>query len=330
VPRYCPRCRRENSEHANYCSNCGESMSAPFQGFKKNDLLDTRYEVICTIKSGAMGCVLTALDRHLGTVVAIKQMICSHTDADEIRYAEERFRQEAEILASLHHGGLPKVTDFFITCDQATDRTAHYLVMTFIEGKDLESIIEERGSPPYPLMEVLDYFHQITDILHYLHRHNPPIIYRDLNPRNVMLHQNRLFLVDFGIARKFSPHMKGTAIGTPGYASPEQYRGAAEPRSDLYSLGALVHYLLTGNDPESGTGTLFVFEPPRNCNQEVPPGLERLIMSMVDIVSTRRPASAGEVKERLLKIMKKNRFRNFDDLRRFLRSFLRLPGVPMV
>ncbi len=330
MPHYCPRCRRENNEHANYCSICGESMSAPFQGFKKSDLLDNRYEVICTIKSGAMGCILKALDRHLGTVVAIKQMICSHTSADEIRYAEERFKEEGEILSSLHHGGLPKVTDFFITCEQATDRTAHYLVMTFIEGKDLEATIEERGSPPYPLDEVLDYFQQITDILHYLHTHNPPIIYRDLNPRNVMIHEKTVFLVDFGIARKFSPHVKGTAIGTPGYASPEQYRGAAEPRSDIYSLGAMMHYLVTGKNPESGAGTLFVFDPPRKLNPAIIPPLEQLIMSMVDIVSYRRPATAKEVKERLVKIRRKKGFTTPDDVRKFLRNFLRLPGILVV
>jgi serine/threonine protein kinase len=140
----------------------------------------------------------------------------------------------------------------------------------------------------------MDYFLQILDILQYLHTQNPPLIYRDLNPRNVMVSSGRIFLVDFGIARVFTPHEKGTAIGTPGYAPPEQYKGFAGPRSDLYSLGVMMHYLITGIDPESSTDTLFSFVPVRQVNPEVPEYLEKVIMSMVDLVPERRPSSAGE------------------------------------
>lgn len=114
-----------------------------------------------------------------------------------------------------------------------------------------------------------------------------------------MIQDGKVFLVDFGIARIFIPQQKGTAIGTPGYASPEQYKGFAEPRSDLYSLGAVMHYLLTGINPEESSQTLFTFDPIRRSNANVPEYLERIILSMVALVPDKRPLSAEEV-ERLL------------------------------
>lgn len=294
----CPGCGMENVDSAKFCNNCSKSLSQC--GTSKLTFLDNRYEVISIIKSGAMGCVYKARDTRLNNTVALKKMFSSFTDPQETRYAEERFREEAQLLSKLHHGGLPKVLDFFIETDPETNISARYLVMTFIEGHDLEVMINERKQTPFPVDEALDYFRQILDILKYLHSQNPPVIYRDMNPRNIMLQNGKIFLVDFGIARQFNPEQKGTAIGTPGYASPEQYKGFAEPRSDLYSLGAVMHYLLTGINPEGNSQTLFTFEPVRTINPDVPEYLEQILMSMVDLVPAKRPSSAEAV-ERLLK-----------------------------
>jgi formylglycine-generating enzyme required for sulfatase activity len=195
------------------------------------------------------------------------------------------------MLSILHHQGLPKVIDIFIEKELSTGKPLHYLVMEFIEGKDLETIIQERGQKSFPVDEAVDYFRQILNILHYLHTQNPPIVHRDLNPRNVMVHKGKVFLVDFGIARLFNPQQKGTAIGTAGYAAPEQYKGAAEPRSDIFSLGAVMHYLVTGKDPEDASGSLFSFEQARKINPSVPKYLDTLIMSMVDVVIDKRPCN---------------------------------------
>jgi serine/threonine protein kinase len=268
----------------------------PAEGEEKGPLstvmLDNRYEILSTIKAGGMGCVYRARDSRLGTIVALKKMVSRLTSPDDSRYAEERFREEARLLSTLHHGGLPKVFDYFTSEDKETGKAAHFLAMTFIEGKDLETIMAERNRDPFVPGEAIPYFRQIADILDYLHSQSPPIIYRDLNPRNIMVAKEKIVLVDFGIARLFSPSQKGTVIGTPGYAAPEQYRGGAEPRSDIYALGVLMHYLLTGRNPEDTALPLFTFECPGALNPDIPPFLDRLIMSMVDVIPEHRPASA--------------------------------------
>ncbi len=124
------------------CHYCGAALrtSDPETG----TILENRYEILGIIKSGAMGCVYKARDRRLETAVAVKKMFSAFVTKEEGEYAERRFIEEAKLLSSLHHGGLPKVIDYFTAKDPSSEKMAHYLVMTFIEGKDLESIIAER------------------------------------------------------------------------------------------------------------------------------------------------------------------------------------------
>lgn len=297
MPLKCPYCGIDNADAAQHCSNCNKALSAP--GTRKLELVDNRYEILNVIKSGMMGCVYRVRDTRLDNVMALKKMLSPQTDPEEIKYAEGRFRDEAKLLSKLHHGGLPKVSDFFTARDPKTGELGYYLVMTFIEGKDFETVIQERGQKPFPVNAVLDYSNQVLDILQYLHSQNPPVIYRDLNPRNMMLQNGKVFLIDFGIARIFTQQQKGTAIGTPGYASPEQYKGFAEPRSDLYSLGAVMHFLLTGANPEEASRPLFTFDPPRKLNPQVPEYLDSIIMSMLDLIPTNRPESAEKVRQQI-------------------------------
>jgi len=252
-----------------------------------------------------MGCVYKAQDTHLNNVVALKKMFGSGSESDDSEYLKQKFTEEAALLSQLHHGGLPKVIDFFSAADPETGNDAHYLVMTFIEGEDLETIISERGGAGFPLSEVMGYFRQILTILHYLHSRNPPVIYRDLKPSNIMISKGKLFLVDFGIARIFQPSQKGTAIGTPGYAAPEQFTGYAEPRSDIYSLGAVIHYLVTSVNPEDPTHQLFHFQNPRSLKPEVPGKIASLLMSMVEAAPEKRPPSAEKIMEMLDSFEKK-------------------------
>ncbi|MGV8125568.1 MAG: ankyrin repeat domain-containing protein [Candidatus Xenobiia bacterium LiM19] len=296
MPQYCDDCGRENSDKARFCASCGLPLNPSLSHTEKNTVLDNRYEILSVVKSGAMGCVYKARDTRLETIVALKQMLSSHTSKEDIQYAEQRFREEAKLLSTLHHSGIPKVIDYFTAFDSRAGRNANYLAMTFVEGRDLETVMKDKGGKPFPLREALEYFKQILDILIYLHSQNPPVIYRDMNPRNIMLSAGKIFLVDFGIARIFSPQQKGTAIGTPGYASPEQYRGSAEPRSDLYSLGAVMHCILTGANPEESNLSLFTFDSPSVLNTSVPEWLDRLIVSMLDVVPANRPPSAQAIR----------------------------------
>lgn len=297
MPQICPKCGKESIENAKFCIVCGESLHIPAPGGKTRIclLLDNRYEVLNVVKPGAMGCIYRARDTRLNNTVAIKKMFSSPESLVDQEYAEKRFEEEAKLLSALHHSGLPKVFDYFKETDPETQQLAHYLVMTFIEGSDFETIIKNRNRAPFPIDEAIAYFRQILLILNYLHTQKPPIIYRDLNPRNIMLSNGSIFMVDFGIARVFKPEKKGTAIGTPGYASPEQYKGEAEPRSDLFSLGVVMHYLLTGRDPEDSSQQIFKFQPIRQINPSVPEYLESIIMSLLSIVPDQRPRSAQEV-----------------------------------
>lgn len=299
MPQTCPSCNRECNEYDICCAACGSTLQEKRHHSPEGVLLDNRYEILCCMKTGGMGAVYKALDTRIGTVVAIKKMLSSFSSPEEEKYGEMRFREEAALLSRLHHGGLPKVFDFFLLADSETGKTAHYIAMTFIEGKDFETVIEERNRAPYPLTESLTVFKQILHILDYLHSQSPPIIYRDLNPRNIMKSGDTIFLIDFGIAKVFTPQRQATVIGTPGYASPEQYKGQAEPRSDIYSLGVFMHYLLTGINPEGRGQALFSFTSLKKANLQVPEYLDNLIMSMVNIVPESRPQSAGQILEML-------------------------------
>lgn len=300
MSKYCHECGKENEDIAKFCNGCGGKFEQI--GTKIIDIpevLDNRYEIIGIVKSGAMGCVYRAKDTRLDNDVAVKQMLSTFANPKDAQYAEIRFQEEAKILSTLHHSGIPKVIDYFTTIEPSTRKTLHYLVMTFIEGKDLETIIRERGRKPFSIDEVLNYFGQILEIFEYLHTQSPPIVYRDLNPRNIMVQDGKLFLVDFGIAKVLTPQQKGTAIGTPGYTAPEQYKGYAEPISDIFSLGALVHYLLTGINPEDYRVKIFSYEPPKQFNPSIPEELNTLIMSMVEILPDKRPQSAAIVMRQL-------------------------------
>lgn len=281
----CSRCGMKNNAKAQFCSRCGKSLGpgAPM-------LLENRYRIIRPVKTGGMGAVFKAEDTRLGTAVAIKKML----PPDDPLYSEQRFREEAKLLSKLHHGGLPKVTDFFIEKDPYTGEVTYYLVMTFIEGEDLQKMMDDRGGAPFPAAEAEHFFVQILTILSYLHGQSPPVIYRDLKPSNVMVNRGAVYLVDFGIAREFDPSRSKTIIGTSGYMAPEQWRGSAEPRSDLYSLGALMHYLLTGRDPAETNLQPFRFDDASSLNSSVPLHLDRAVMSLLEFDPDMRPSSAQE------------------------------------
>lgn len=239
-----------------------------------------------------MGAVYLAEDQRLPTTWAIKEMKREGLGVDELAEAAELFRSEARLLSDLRHRNLPRIVDFFQQDVQL------YLVMDFVEGETLESRIASEG--PLPLPFALDLCLQISDVLDYLHTRKEPVIFRDFKPGNVMLTpQSEVKLVDFGIARIFRQDQSTDtkALGTPGYAAPEQYgKGQSGPRTDLYAFGATMHHALTGRDP---TAEPFNFPPLGDFRQDLPPQLVLLLEACLSLQPAGRPESAFAVKRQL-------------------------------
>jgi hypothetical protein len=178
-------------------------------------------------------------------------MSLSTVPANERPQAIQNFLAEARILSRLNHPNLPAFTDFF------TEGTRHFLVMEFVDGNTLEYLLEANHGP-FTERRVLGWARQLCDVLEYLHSQQPPIIFRDLKPGNIMLTRGgRIKLIDFGIARLFrsSGAQDTQLLGTPGFAPPEQYGSAqTDERSDIYSLAMTLFQLMTDAVNENGFG----------------------------------------------------------------------------
>ncbi|MDQ7826213.1 MAG: serine/threonine-protein kinase [Candidatus Eremiobacteraeota bacterium] len=252
-------------------------------------ILANKYRIDKVLGKGSYGTVYLAeqMDKP-GTRRALKEIEEARMCPEDRAHILELFIREAEMLTCLKHPGLPLVTDFFSLEDR------HYLVMEFIPGKNLEAM--RRGAlAPEP---VIEWALQLASIIEYLHEHRPePIIFRDLKPSNVMLSAptGRIMLVDFGIARYFNPHkLKDTQfLGTPGFSPPEQYgSGQSDQRSDIYSFGATLYFLLTDGDI---CQYYFKMPPLRRQNPLVPPALESVIMKCLSLNPGERFQSMTEI-----------------------------------
>jgi len=325
---YCDTCGAANRPQARFCIACGQAMptasslppavqagpavsstppmvlvgptlsSSYLTGLlPANSLLKQRYLILSRLGQGGMGAVYKAADTQLGDrFVAVKEMSQMGLDPQEIVEAAGTFNREAHMLAGLpHHPHLPSIYDHF------EDGGRRYLVMDFIEGETLEEYLSRVKGGRLPVEAVLNIGIQLGTVLGYLHNHHPPIIFRDLKPANVMrTTDGQLYLIDFGIARHFKQgQAKDTiAYASTGYAAPEQYgKAQTTPQSDIYSLGATLHHLLSGSDPSQSP---FSFAPLSGGG--MPAGLGTLIARMVDMDAGKRPASMALVKQELQRI----------------------------
>jgi serine/threonine protein kinase/outer membrane protein assembly factor BamB len=296
---YCPDCGRINKEQAKFCTRCGcklteavmtKELPAASKDIAPGTILDNRYKVIRIIERGGMGAVYKAEDLRLNIICAVKEMRENFEREEHRKYAIERFKDEALILSKLRHPNIPRVSDYFI------ENNRYFIVMDFVEGDTLFKILNSRPNKRLDEIEIITWTQQICDVLEYLHHQNPAVIYRDLKPANVMItKENRVMLIDFGIARIFKPKSRGTMIGTQGYAPPEQYRGSVEPRSDLYSLGATLHHLITGKDPQKDAP--FSFSPVKELRPEVSPAFAEMLEKCLKFKIAERFANAEEIKE---------------------------------
>ncbi len=259
-------------------------------------VLQDRYEVMGILGLGGMSAVYQARDRRFPGVMklcAVKEMKSHSLDPQMRQVAIQNFEREANILATLSHPAIPKVYDYF------SEEARSYLVMEFIEGRDLEAVLSEMTGF-LPQEQVLEWAIQLCDVLQFLHDHNPSIIFRDMKPSNIMLDKHgRLRLIDFGIAKNFQPGQKGTMIGTEGYSPPEQYRGIADQRTDIYALGATLHHVLTRQDPRVEPPFSFHERPIQSTNPAVTSEFAQVIMRALEYEPDRRWASADDMKRSL-------------------------------
>lgn len=242
-----------------------------------------------------MGAVYSARDLHFPNVVkrvAVKEMINTARDPVVRDTIIRNFEREANILATLDHPSIPRIFDYFNYKDRS------YLVLEYIDGKDLESILNET-SGYLPVDNVLQWAIEICDVLHYLHTYkSETIIFRDMKPSNVMINPHgHVMLVDFGIAKTFQSGQKGTMIGTEGYSPPEQYKGEAGPLADIYALGATLHHLLTKRDPRTEPPFSFSERSISALNPNVSIELETIINSTLQYNPEERIKSAQALKE---------------------------------
>ncbi len=265
---------------------------------KVGEILDNRYSIITLVKIGGMSNIYKAEDKRLNKICAVKELIDKSDEPEESDYVIKRFREEAKLLAELYHTNLPRVSDYFI------DGIRYYLVMDFIEGVDLETHLRKSDYKGLSEEQVVNWAVQLCDVLDYLHGQNPPIIYRDIKPANIMLRKgtDKIILVDFGIAKKIEPKGTITAIGTMEYAPLEQYQGKAEPRSDIYALGATMHHLLTAKNPVP-----FKFPPVRTIKEEISVELEDIIIKALSPKPAARFQTAKEMQGALLGLLASNK-----------------------
>ncbi len=266
---------------------------------KPNSVLISRYRIVGEIGGGGQGAVYQARDLNFPEakrLVAVKEMHYPSADPSQQSASYKTFQREANILATLAHPAIPKIFDFFEQNSRA------YLVMEYINGNDLEALLQK--TKELPIDKIMDWSIELCDVLDYLHNQEPePIIFRDMKPANVMVDsRGNVRLIDFGIAKKFVTGLKHTTIGTEGYSAPEQYRGDVSPLSDIYSLGATLHHVITRNDPRLEPPFSFNERPIKEVNPSVPDAFVNIINHALEMEPGKRFKDCMEMKESILKV----------------------------
>lgn len=206
-------------------------------------VLQDAFTVAKQIAAGGFSAVYMIKDSNNQEFVVKESVVPFNLDADLKAKAQEQFEREARLLAKLNHSRIAQVYDHFV------ENGRSYLRMQYIEGENLRSYI--RNNSTASEATVIRWVEELAEILTYLHELTPPLVHRDLSPDNILVGADgRLVLIDFGAANEFVGAATGTLVGKHAYMAPEQIRAAAEPRSDLYSLGACAYFCLTGRDPE--------------------------------------------------------------------------------
>jgi serine/threonine protein kinase len=240
-------------------------------------VLQGRIEIQEILGKGGYGKVYKAHHRGLDRIVAVKELI----HRSDVSFVNS-FEKEAQMLAQLEHPALPRVFDFF--CESE----GFYYIMDYIPGEDLGAYVQRQPAHCVDEETALRIIHPVLDALDYLHRQTPPVIHRDVKHANIRItEEGTIYLVDFGIAKVYDPTTQTATTAkavTPGFSPLEQYRGGGttDPRTDLYSVGATLYYMLSGIIPTDVVARVQSsdqdpLEPLSSINPTVPAYLEAII-----------------------------------------------------
>lgn len=222
-------------------ASASDFRSTIFQPLKVGDKLPgNRGRVVRLLSSKPLAAVYVCrLACH--ELAVVKQFYLA-TDNAETSKLKKAFTREYDLLSKLSHPALSKVIETFI------DEESTFLTLQYSSGTDLRKLVAELGPRPEAL--VRSWAEQLCNVVSYLHAQDPAVLHRDITPDNIIVdNDGRLRLIDFGAAHQFLEGITGTMIGKQCYVSPEQLRGNASPRSDIYSIGCTLYFLLTGKDP---------------------------------------------------------------------------------
>lgn len=251
------------------------------------------YEILSTVGRGGMGVVYRARRSSDTTIIALKEMRPAEAaKPEDLEESRMMFGQEAELLLGLKHPNIVTAYEIFEW------RGRPYFVMEFVNGVTLEKRLRDANAPAFE-QDALNWGVQMARVLAYLHSRQPPIIYRDLKPANVILTPEGIIkFIDFGVARTYKERKaKDTiAIGTYGYAPPEQYgKGQTDARSDIYTLGATLYHLLTNLGPiplrTPDVGSIHQHNP------SVKPETEQIIVRAMQQDRAKRFPNAAEMEK---------------------------------
>ncbi len=316
---FCNECGAANSNSETDCYVCGEQLPVALPFSSSTRVLTTvqpvntalalpastalaplapgfrlvkRYKIIEQVGEGGFGMVYKARDRKkCNKLVAVKQINLHQLTMREMIDATDSYNREVSLLSKIRHPNLPRMYTHF------ADSTHWYIVMDFIKGETLEDYVKNAPGGRLSVKEALTIGMRLSTVLQYLHTKHR-IIFRDVKPANVMItKRGRLYLIDFGIARRYVQGKQDTgSLGSPGYAAPEQYgRVHTTNRTDIYGLGATLQTLLTGEDlsnAQTGGGI-----PAQD--QPIPTKLRQLLDQMLELDASKRPESMKEVRRKL-------------------------------
>ena len=251
-----------------------------------------KYEILKKIGQGGMSIVYVAMDTRLNKQWAIKEI--KKSKKQDTKTLLRSLQMEANILKMVDHPVLPRIVDII------NYKGTVFVVMDYIEGRTLSEILKKEG--PQPQEKVVEWAKDLCGALDYLHSMNPPIIYRDMKPSNIMVKPDgKVKLIDFGTAKEFDVESLAdtTALGTRGYAAPEQFGDAkgrgihkTDARTDIYSLGATLYHVLTGKNPSEPP---YVIKPIRDWNPMLSSGLEKIIVKCTMADPEDRYQNCGEL-----------------------------------